>query len=274
MTARYLAGRIEYPDLPGVPVSTFEIWDENPDILVRGRVAGQLVSELSVRGQRLVATDFASAYTRIDEGGDPALFRERALGMFKVPAETLALLTPVGKALDPEGLAYVGNFDGQVVRLIIDETTGLLAGASGGGQPAIRITYERNEIVASVPPLTVLPKDIKRERYDLNPATTLAAFGLTVIPHVPGFAPDHTLTFTTLGGGTMAEIGYTDPSGTELVARWIAEIISTTTAHGIKNVDGVWRARLRETGAYVELEGPTETALRALAGVLRPGLAL
>ena len=274
MTVRYLAGRIVYPDLPEAPVSTFEIWDEGADILVRGYVGEQFVSETSVRGQRLVAADFASAYARIDEGVDPVRSRDRALGMFKVPPETMALLSPAGRSSDPTGLAYTGNFDGHPVRLVLDEATGLLAEASGAGQTAIRIYFDRDEIVASAPALTPLPVNLRSERYELDPRIAAAAFGLTAIPHLSGYAVDHTLVFTTLRGGKMAEIGYVAPGGVELVARHIDEDISTTTAHGIRVDEGTVRARWAEPGAYIELEGPTADALRALARAIRPGLAI
>jgi hypothetical protein len=286
---RHIAGHIEISDQwdqpAPAPAQTFEIWDDNPDILVRLYLDGALVHEDSVRSSRKVSLDlsYGDGYARIDEGQDPASAREQALGLFYVPAKFLADLRLVGPNAKPAGTLYRGKPGTYIDRLVIDAATGFLALSKplgGTGEPTMHFCYDLDEQVPAAPEPTALTNDDesvpdpRSETYDYDPAAVAAAFGLPTLPTLPGLTLDRAILFTTLGGTRQAHAIYIDAAKSEYTAQHIGEVLSAREAHEPQRMDYLMLARVAEADGYLDFMAPDLAGLTLIAAAFRPNLVL
>jgi len=277
---RHIAGRIETSgDYYDGHDQRFELWDDDPDVLVRFYLDGGLSSEECLRGGTLTSTTNLLGMTnvRVDRKLSNTGLRERALGMLAVPAAVLEQATLVGPCSDPVGTEYLIE-EGPYPRLVIDGATGLVAligYADADLAQTVRFIYELDEQVAG----SAAPSDFSNdytESYDYDEAVVAAAFGLPVLPQVPGLTRREQMAYTPNNGERQAQVWYRDAAGREASAQWV-EIahLPIDAAFGPQAADsrGSLRARVRDGAGYLEFVAPDRATLELIATEFRPGLA-
>jgi hypothetical protein len=282
---RHLAGRIVSPDdqghlLPGTPEHRFEIWDDDPDVLVRTYLAGALIGEECLRGDRLDSfdTSLGMDYLRVDSGRDIATLRERALNPFLVPASFRSQMRLIGECEDPAGSEYQG-LPGTFERVVIDANTDLLALVipfAGVDLPPMRLYYECDEQVASAP----APSDWAAwepqpytETYVSDATSAATAFGLAALPAIAGWTRRGQMIYVGAhNNGSQAEVWYEDVEGHEMKVARVEETIPAHEAFGPTREGANLRVRIVAPSEYLEFEAPDLESLRAAAEAFRPGI--